>query len=228
VPSTPTRCPWPPTERRDQANGGRPCVGARDADQFQLPAWISGQRWTSRANASRRSGRRTREPTARESGRSASNAAQPRLRRLRPRNHVPSAAASRPVRQNSSPSRTWRESLCAAVESRRVRRPTISASGNNPRRLTRCLIGTDLHGRRPPCLCIPADRHPYLSLATQQRWWGIVRNPAILSREKSTRSTRDGQAGDWPIIFLMPYRDFDVNSLARYLHITPQQVEKLA
>jgi nitrogen PTS system EIIA component len=26
----------------------------------------------------------------------------------------------------------------------------------------------------------------------------------------------------------MPYRDFDVSSLARYLHITPQQVEKLA
>jgi len=27
---------------------------------------------------------------------------------------------------------------------------------------------------------------------------------------------------------VMPYRDFDVQSLARYLHITPQQVEKLA
>jgi nitrogen PTS system EIIA component len=26
----------------------------------------------------------------------------------------------------------------------------------------------------------------------------------------------------------MPYRDFDVHSLARYLHVTPQQVEKLA
>jgi PTS system nitrogen regulatory IIA component len=26
----------------------------------------------------------------------------------------------------------------------------------------------------------------------------------------------------------MPYRDFDVNSLARYLHLTPQQVAKLA
>jgi nitrogen PTS system EIIA component len=26
----------------------------------------------------------------------------------------------------------------------------------------------------------------------------------------------------------MPYRDFDVHSLARYLHLTPQQIEKLA
>jgi nitrogen PTS system EIIA component len=37
--------------------------------------------------------------------------------------------------------------------------------------------------------------------------------------------TRGGLAGDNKA---MPHRDFDVQSLARYLHTTPQQVEKLA